>query len=208
MGVALLTAIAPGVWAQSFLGPVRGIARPNFSHSRHVARSGAHYPVVFFDPLYTDYYSEPPAAPETRVVMAQAPPAPSQASADFVPPAEPLLIELQDNQYVQVSGEKQSRAQILSPEERSTTRPANAPAATTTQENPVLVFRDGHTEQVGAYTIAEGYLYASLGYYISGSWDRKIDLATLNLPETVKENKLRGISFRLPSAPNEVMVGP
>jgi hypothetical protein len=208
VGVALLAAITPCVWAQSFLGPVRSFPRPNFSHFHHVARTGTYSPVAFFDPLYSDYYSGPPAAPETRVIIAQVPAAPPQAPADFVPPAEPLLIELQDKQYVQLSGEKQSRVQILSTGERSTTRQSVASASATTRENLVLVFRDGHTEEFSAYTIADGYLYASGDYYNSGSGNRKIALTTLNLPETVKENELRGIPFRLPAAPNEVIVGP
>jgi hypothetical protein len=208
MGVALLAAVTPCVWAQSFMGPVRSFPRPNFSHFHHGVRTGTYSPVAFFDPLYSDYYSRPPAAPETRVIIAHAPSAPSQAPADFVPPAEPLLIELQDKQYVQLSGEKKSRVQILSTEERSTARQSAAAASAATPENLVLVFHDGHTEEFSAYTIADGYLYASGDYYNSGSWNRKIDLTTLNLPETVKQNEVRGISFRLPAAPNEVIVGP
>jgi hypothetical protein len=208
LGVALLAAITPCVWAQSFMGPVHSFPRPNFPHPHHLARTGASYPVAFFDPLYTDYYG-PPATPETRVIIAQAPAAPPEAPAEIAPPAEPLLLELQDKQYVQLSGEKQSRVQTLLTEEGSTTRQnAAAPPSAPTLQNVVLVFRDGHTEEFSAYTIADGYLYASSGYYTSGSRNRQIDLDTLNLPETIKENEFRGISFRLPSAANEVIVGP
>ena len=51
-------------------------------------------------------------------------------------------------------------------------------------------------------------MYAKADYYNSGSWNRKIELSTLNLPETVQINQTHGLNFQLPSAPNEVIVGP
>ena len=71
-----------------------------------------------------------------------------------------------------------------------------------------LVFRDGHREQVFDYTIADGVLYAHADYFTTGSWNRKIELSSLNLSETVKSNQSQGVRFQLPSAPNEVIVGP
>ena len=72
----------------------------------------------------------------------------------------------------------------------------------------LLVFRDGHREEVSDYTIAQGILHASSDYYTNGSWNKKIELSSLNLPETIKSNQSRGLRFQLPSAPNEVVVGP
>ena len=72
----------------------------------------------------------------------------------------------------------------------------------------VLVFRDGHREQVSTYTIADGILYTSGDYYTNGSWNKKIELSSLNIPETVSSNRSQGVNFQLPSAPNEVMVRP
>jgi len=71
----------------------------------------------------------------------------------------------------------------------------------------VLVFRDGHREEASDYTIADGVLYTR-GDYSTGSWNRKIELSSLSLPETLKSNQSRGVRFQLPSSPNEVIVRP
>jgi len=56
--------------------------------------------------------------------------------------------------------------------------------------------------------ITDGVLYTSGDYYANGSWNRKIELSSLNLPETVKSNQSRSVRFQLPSAPNEVIIRP
>jgi hypothetical protein len=210
VGVALLAAITPCVWAQRFGGPAHMNARANFSHSHHFGRSGAsHFPVAFLDPFYGDYFSEPPAVPaQPQVVVMQAP-APAEAYAAPAPPAQPLMIELQGDRYVQVSGEKDSSGEMVSRDARAASRESSAGNTPTARApSALLVFRDGHREEVSAYTIADGVLYASADYYSSGAWNRKIALASLNLPDTIKANQARGISFQLPSAANEVIVGP
>jgi hypothetical protein len=123
---------------------------------------------------------------------------------------QPLLIELQGNSYVQISGDAasgkhDSPAQVL----EQVREPVRSASAAELQPQPtVLVFRDGHRLEVSDYTIADGFLYASSDYYRSGSWNQKIGLAVLNLDETVSSNRSRGVTFRLPSAPNVVIVGP
>jgi hypothetical protein len=82
------------------------------------------------------------------------------------------------------------------------------PAVINESAPAVLVFRDGHREEVSNYTIADGILYTAGDPYTGGSWNKKIELSSLNLPETVKSNHLRGVRFHLPSAPNEVVVRP
>ena len=72
----------------------------------------------------------------------------------------------------------------------------------------VLIFRDGHSEEVHDYTIADGFLYARGDYYIDGYWNKKIDLATLDLPRTLQDNAARKVKFILPSSPNEVITRP
>jgi len=72
----------------------------------------------------------------------------------------------------------------------------------------VVVYRDGHREDVSEYAIVDGMLYASGNYYADGYWNKKIELSSLNLPETVKSNQERGIKFTLPGAPNEVVTRP
>jgi hypothetical protein len=72
----------------------------------------------------------------------------------------------------------------------------------------VLVFRDGHSEEVRDYTIADGILYARGDYYTDGYWNKKIELSSLNLAQTLQGNTTRNVKFVLPSSPNEVITRP
>ncbi len=134
------------------------------------------------------------------------------------------MIELQGDRYVRVKGEETSRTPIgteigtevktIDPLPNTSGQPepssGNPAHAVSAKEIPsaMLVFRDGHREQVSDYTIADGILYAHSDYFTTGLWNRKIELSSLNLPETVTSNQSQGVRFQLPSAPNEVIVGP
>ena len=72
----------------------------------------------------------------------------------------------------------------------------------------VLVFRDGHQEEIGKYMITGATIYVSTDYWTSGSWTRKVQIAELDVPATLKLNQERGANFRLPSGPEEVIVRP
>ena len=72
----------------------------------------------------------------------------------------------------------------------------------------VLIFRDGHTEEVRDYAIADGTLYARGDYYTDGYWNKKIDLSALNVAETLQANTKRNVNFVLPTSPNEVITRP
>ena len=60
----------------------------------------------------------------------------------------------------------------------------------------MLVFKDGHRQEVSGYAITGDALY-DLGQGRA----RKIQLADLDLPATVKLNDQLGNDFRLPSRP-------
>ena len=83
-------------------------------------------------------------------------------------------------------------------------RPAAAPPANNVAP-VVLIYRDGHSEQVRDYTIADGTLYAQGDFYIDGYWNKQIALATLDIPKTLQTNSAQGVTFTLPSSPNEVI---
>jgi hypothetical protein len=72
----------------------------------------------------------------------------------------------------------------------------------------MLVFRDGHQEAIGRYTIMGTTIYVSTEYWTSGAWTRSVQIAELDVPATLKLNRERGANFRLPSGPEEVMIGP
>jgi hypothetical protein len=217
--VTLLAVLAPGVSAQRMVSTTPHFA-PRVNRGGH-PRSSFFYPLGFDDPFYADYLSSTgfSVASQPPVIMLQAPPAATPLPSSFPSPAQPLMIELQGDHYVQVSGPATSEAKASTPEgldhmseaPRRLQHPSgNAIQAVAVPELPaaVLVFRDGHREEAGEYTIADGVLYASSDPYITGSWNRKIALAALNLPETVETNRSRGVRFQLPTAPNEVIVRP
>jgi hypothetical protein len=207
--IALLTTIAS--W-----GNAQRTSLPIAHH--HPIHSSAFF---FADPFYSDALNRegPFPASQPTVIVLQAAPAPVPDPPSK--PTQPLMIELQAGRYVRVSGEESSngetetklidsatvsrapafaRSQKPQAEMRSAAVPNPAPA--------ILVFRDGHHEDVSEYTIADGNLYTHGDYYTSGSWNKKIDLSSLNLPDTITANQSRGIKFQLPSAPNEVIVRP
>jgi hypothetical protein len=70
----------------------------------------------------------------------------------------------------------------------------------------VIVFRDGHREEVERYMIQGDVFYTGANYWTTGSWTRKIQMADLDIPATLKANEDRGTKFNLPSSSSEVMV--
>jgi len=133
------------------------------------------------------------------------------AVAPPAPPIEPLLMEERDGQWVRVLNGTElptaAQAQAAS---------AQAPKASATPEAPaqppaklpsaMIVFRDGHMEEVAKYMIQGNILYTSGDYWSTGSWTRKIRVADLDVPATLKINEQRGAKFDLPSGPGEIMV--
>jgi hypothetical protein len=118
------------------------------------------------------------------------------------PSVQPLMIELQNGRYVRVSSQPANgEALQLSP--------ALAAAATPLHDQPaVLIFRDGHSEEVHDYAIADGILYARGDYYTDGYWNKKIALSALNVAETLEANATHNVKFILPASPNEVITRP
>ena len=134
--------------------------------------------------------------------------------------SQPLVIELQGDRYVRVSraaidGEASplnfgsNDAQPLTPMRSQSTRSAGIATSPASELAPaVLVFRDGHSEEVHDYTIADGMLYIRGDYYNDGYWNKKIELSSLDLSQTQQANASRNVRFVLPSSPNEVITRP
>jgi hypothetical protein len=136
-------------------------------------------------------------------------------------PPQSLLLELHGDHWVRITnyGQSQTDGQSseLEPQQASdlpSATPANAarriPAAAPPSELPpaVLVFRDGHKEEIGKYVIVASTIYTSADHWSSGSWTRKVQIVQLDVPATLKLNQERGTKFSLPSGPNEVMIRP
>ena len=149
---------------------------------------------------------------------------------------QPLVIELQNGRYVRVNSTPSNgealplalasdRAPSDQPQPSKSTRshstrfassnvtpqPPTIAAASPPQHDlppALLIFRDGHSEEVRDYTIADGILYARGDYYTDGYWTKKIELSTLNVVETLQANTKRNVKFVLPTSPNEVITRP
>jgi hypothetical protein len=65
------------------------------------------------------------------------------------------------------------------------------------QPETVLVFKDGHHIEVSNYAIVGGTLYD-----LSEGRTKKVALAELDLPATVKQNDEHGVEFRVPATSN------
>ncbi len=139
-------------------------------------------------------------------------------SYDHAPSSQPLMIELQNGRYVRVNAadeqSKNGEARELTPapekskQASSTPAPPRDAAPAPTLPPALLIFRDGHREEVRDYTIADGILYARGDYYTDGYWNKKIALSTVNIAQTMQANTARNVNFVLPSSPNEVITRP
>ena len=141
----------------------------------------------FYDDYAETYVPEPIAAPQP------APAAPVQVKAD------PVLLELRGDQWVKV--DSFTSAAVV---------PVNSAAAVPKQSSApaVLVYRDGHSEELNSYSIIGPVIYTKGDYWSSGNWTRKIQIADLDLAATFKQNQDHGVKFELPSGPDEVMIRP
>ena len=223
VAMAMLAAavlVSPSLAQMRGTGVTRGVVggvsgrgfRVDFGHGR-VEHRFSRQPIFIGDPFwYSDYDSRPvyeAAAPE--VVVVQPPAAPAQ-TAPSVPP-EPVVIEWQGDHFVRMTLTEASSRQRgpadyseksalhLSERKSSAQPPQELPPA-------VLVFRDGHKEEVSSYTIMGQTMFAKSDYWTSGEWSKKIHIADLDVPSTLKLNQERGVRFRLPTSPNEVVIRP
>lgn len=201
--------------------PVQGrMTPPPFTPARGRGRRGERrgsnglffYPDYFSDG-YEPYAEGTQEQPPVQQVVIQQPV--QEAQQQPVKPIEPLVLEERDGQWMRIpigsqtpvtSGLKQangaagSHVQVPAPGgEKSSQPPVELPPV-------VLVFRDGHREEVGNYMIEGNALYTNADYWATGSWSRKILIADLDLPASLKLNAERGAKFSLPRGPNQVVI--
>jgi hypothetical protein len=115
----------------------------------------------------------------------------------------PVLLELQGDHWVRITSNKPPEIvgqSYQTASEQASNPPAAAPSA-------VLVFRDGHKEEIGKYCIMGATIRISTDYWSTGSWTQTVQIPDLDVPATLKLNQERGSKFRLPSGPYEVMIG-
>jgi hypothetical protein len=196
-------------------GHVGGSARFHPGHSFERRSTLLGYPYFYSD---SDYDSgEAFSQPQVVVVQPSAPAAPAAPPA----PRESLLIEWQGDHFVRsTTSAKDSAGAPVAPDyaEKPATPLSAAVRSGTGQKNAVqpshelppalLVFHDGRKEEVSEYTIMNGVIYSKADYWTTGSWTRKIQIADLDVPATLKLNQERGLKFVLPASSNEVVTRP
>jgi len=211
----LILVLLAGVLAPCCAAQMHG-GGPGFGGSRsfpgHHHQAFGGNAVFLGDPfLYADYQPLPVAyAPPPAPVVIVQPTPPAVAAPERK--AEPLLIEWQGDRYVRFSGDKDADARPDYAQRGSTadkSSSASAAAVTSGKLLPVmLIYRDGHHEEVSDYAIVNGVLYARGDYWRDGYWTKNIRLAALDIPGTLIANQQNGTKFVLPSGPNEVVTRP
>lgn len=196
----------------------------------HFGRSFAHRDAGFFPGYFGDYplfyddsLLDQPSQNYTQPLYALQPPA---AAA---PKPSPLLIELEGDRYVRYGGATQlSGTDKMRPgpvREPRSAESARQIAVSHAQLAPtVLIYRDGHREQIPEYAIVGRTLYAPNRIDTTDASEpandiasraaqpsyglRNIQLSTLDIPATMKANRENGVNFVLPTASNEVVTRP
>ena len=126
------------------------------------------YPVYSYPVYDTTDYTEPVAPP-------------------VAPPVQPVQIQIQV---------EDKRTPVPQPEAAAEAPAPRQQASEPVQQGPptILVFLDGHQQEVQNYAIVGKTLY-DLGTFVA----HKIPLADLDLPQTIKVNEDRGVDFTLPN---------
>jgi hypothetical protein len=184
----------------------------------HRGRSDYGY-LPYLYPYYdSDYYTEeaPTETGPSRVVVVEK----TQPRAEATPPAPPpesLMLELRGDHWVRVTDSGQIMTESQAGKKGSTKAgdvrtitPQEQAAVQPVRELPpaVLVFRDGHKEEITRYTIVDGTVYTSADYWNGGAWTKKVPIAELDVPATLELNHERGTHFSLPSSPHVVVIRP
>jgi hypothetical protein len=170
--------------------------------------SGLFFPGYYYADNEYDQEPEGPSGPPVQMAVMQPLPPPPP------PPVEPLLMEKRNGEWVRVAtGNRMATSQPAesdsakpAPQRPAILEPAKGSAPTAALPPAVIVFRDGHQEEIAKYVIQGDVLFTSTASATGASRERKIPLSQLDLPASLKLNKDRGAKFSLPTAPNEVIV--
>lgn len=161
--------------------------------STHSRSSGFGYPL-----FYADYSASPgvPPAPQVVIVEERAP----QPEAK----PEPIMIEWQGDRFVRYGG---AETGARSPDYSEAASTGHKRSEVSHEVPPVvLVYRDGHREEVSDYVITRGVLYAQQDSWQQNS--RSVRLSVLDMAATFKRNRDNGVDFTLPLGPNDVVTRP
>jgi hypothetical protein len=187
----------------------RGGGRSEHGGERRLSdASGLFFPGYYNTDTEYGQEQEAPSGPPVQMAAIQPVPPPPP------PPVESLVMEQRNGEWVRLA--TGSRMATLQSAQSDSTKPAPPlsgivePAMGTTPAvalpPAVIVFRDGHQEEITKYVIQGDVLFTRTASAAGMSLERKIPLSLLDLPASLKLNKDRGAKFSLPTASNEVMV--
>ena len=190
--------------------PIRGGHHARLTRGEHRRSYGGYlfYPGFDYFDDDSDRNYEPPEVSHNVVAESK----PNVAAAAPTKPAESLILENRGGQWVRIPTASQMplSAGYMEPQASSSgpgTTGGKVAAAPPDKLPPaVLVFRDGHEEQVARYVVQGKVLYTSSDYWSTGTWTREIPIAQLDVPASVKRSAERGGVFSVPTRPNEVVV--
>ena len=200
----------------SFFGTGGSIPNPRSFHHFHHRGS---FP-FFLDSLglFPDYADNSAPVPGTSAgnaeLLLQALSALNSRQEPPKADSQSILIELQGDRYVSLTSAAQpvnvqesivpqARAGLTKRSEHQFQKQHVAELAPVT-----LLFRDGHSESVHDYTIANGVIYVRGDLNRDGYMSKRIDLSSLDLRETLITNEDRGVHFIVPNSTNEVVTRP
>jgi len=230
IGPALLASPARGQGHGGRVFARAGRAPATFSRGRALGRSfvrmrsgrrafvGSGFAPNYYPYYYSDYYPYYDSEDE----IGEAPPEPIRAQIAAASPANPpkppesLVMELRGDHWVRLTshGPMEIAGESGEPQSGPSNGAAQAKGLITSVQAQVpielppavLVFRDGHQEEVAKYTIVGTSISVKTDYWSTGSWTREIPIADLNVAATRQANQNRGAKFSLPSRPSEVIV--
>lgn len=162
-----------GEFGRGFHHPNQGFVLPYYGGGYYIPYE---YPAYIAEPMLDDSGPYDAAAPE-------------QSSVDSI---QQELHSLK-NSVEDFRDELHNSRTVPKPEYQE---PAPAPAQQPVADQPktVLVFKDGHQSTVMNYAIVGSTLYD-----LSDGRTKKVALAELDLPATVKQNDEHGVEFQLPA---------
>ena len=185
-----------------FHGVPASVTSPNFGVIRPVSPNPGrpvfgerhHRHRAFINPFYSGGYYVPYAYPYYGMDAG----IDDSMESDYVPPAvedraASAAREEVRNELNSLRSEVEDyRSEIHSRARTEDAKPQNEEPPTP-QPKTVLVFKDGHQVELANYAIVGSTLYD-----LSQGRTKKIALAELDLPATVKQNDDRGLNFQLP----------
>jgi hypothetical protein len=215
------TVLAAPLSGQMGRGPAGSMSRSVTSFGGRGNQHNSFPRAVYWGaPFWADDFSSPYAQPPSVIVVQPAPAATisSTRPMEESKPITPLMIEWQGDRYVRrtlATGSSRDSEADYAAESRPQVAQKHTSAATlslatapSTELAATFVFRDGHREQSSDYSIISGVVYARGNYWTDGYWAKQIPVSQLDVPATFKANQERGVTFRLPAAPNEVVTRP